>query len=111
MRRLVLLALVSLAGVLACGKAGKILEPNTEGIVVVRDAESFGSKNTTSVDFENLAWNGSSCAHNPTETAIDNPLTLKGVAFNDPSCLRSGYCSEPTCATGNVQLLLNQDAT
>lgn len=109
MRRYVLFAAAGLVSVLACGKTDRILSPN-EGIVVVHDPQSFAAKGLTTVDFEGLPWNGSSCTVDP-ENAIDNPLVLEGVTFTDPYCLRTGYCSSPTCPSANIQLFLSQDAT
>ena len=112
MRRLTVFVVAGLASVLACREAGNVLVPKPEGIVVVRDEASFRANGElTTVDFEALPQNGSSCPLDRLAAAIDNPLVLEGVVFTDASCLRSGFCSSPTCPTANIQLFLNQGAT
>ena len=112
MRRLTVFALAGLASVLACREAGNVLVPKPEGIVVVRDEASFRANGElTTVDFEALPQNGSSCPRDRLAAAIDNPLVLEGVVFTDPYCLGTCFCSSPTCPGANTQLFLNQGAT
>jgi len=114
MRHHTWLALAGLASVLACSKAANVLLPESGGIDLVRDEQSFlRIGEPTTIDFENLPWNGSSCSTplDPPGNALDNPLELKGVVFRDPYCIRSGYCSSPTCPEANVTLALSQGAT
>jgi hypothetical protein len=110
MRRPTVFALACLAGVFAWPEVGNVSGPG--GIEVFRDEAGFGAKGElTTVDFENLPADASSCPSLPFGARIDNPLIQDGVLFTDPSCLTSGYCSSPTCPTANIVLHLNQGAT
>ena len=67
-------------------------------------------------DFEDLPAFGDSCAS--TGATLDNPLTNNTVVITDPFCLRSGFCSSPTCipdrnnsSGGNTVLFLSPGAT
>jgi len=112
MRRFTLFVLACLVSVFAWPKVGSVAGPRPEGIEVVRDEASFGAKGElTTVDFENLPADASSCPVIPLQERIDNPLVQDGVVFNDPYCLTTGYCSSPTCPTANIVLSLNQGAT
>jgi hypothetical protein len=112
MRRRLVLVLAGLASVLACSKAGNVVVPSPEEIVVVRDVQTFraGGEFIT-VDFENLPTHASSCSRDPFEPVIDNPLALDGLVFADPYCLSTGFCSSPTCPEANIALALNQGGT
>jgi hypothetical protein len=70
------------------------------------------------VDFEALPAHSSSCPSDPFEDTLANPLRLAGVTFTDPGCLRSGFCSFPTCSRdpdnprgGNITLALSAGST
>jgi hypothetical protein len=112
MRRRMLLVLAGLASVLACSQEGNVLSPQEAGpeaIVVVRDELSFQQEATT-IDFEGLPANGSSCPA-PFQEEIANPLTIEGVAFTAPICLSTGFCSSPSCPEENILLILEQGST
>jgi hypothetical protein len=70
------------------------------------------------IDFEDLPVQGSSCPTDERAEPIDNPLRVAGIEIRDSHCLRSGFCSSPTCQpdpgterNGNIVLELHPGST
>jgi hypothetical protein len=105
----------------ACGRVPQKPAETPEAISVYGNAADLGPVlGTLVIDFENQPFNGSSnCRPGDFCTVIDNPLVLEGVSFTDPSALRTGSCSSPTCTPdpdnpegdANIVLVLNPGGT
>ena len=111
--------LVGLLALLGCSRSSDVVGPGgtlrgqpLDGgcITFLREGARVPDK-AKRIDFENLPSDASSCPPFPSMPRIDNPLSQQDVVFLDPFCLRTGYCSAPTCPEGNVQLALNQGGT
>ena len=89
-------------------------DPLGERIKVYTDFESFNEATgeLTALDFSSLPPYGSSCpGPQGYEDSIPNPLTIGGVIYEDPWCLESDYCSDPSCPGGGTVLFVHRMAT